>query len=115
MVREKFKRKWYFFHKKDKRFNYRIIRKVFFSLDKYPLKYGLKSLFFLFQHIENRKKDLLYRAPPCYQANLFSYSCNFIFHTYNNGMIGHGGGGRCQNAQNNLLEKLIRNYFCTNL
>ena len=37
-----------------------------------------------------------------------AYSCSFTFHTsYENGMIGHGGGGRCQNAQK---QNIIKSY-----
>ena len=65
--------------------------KVFFSLDKYQLKYGLQTLFFAIQLIENR---FLYWSapppPPRDQSNPFAYSCTFHT-TYKNGMIGHGG------------------------
>ena len=51
--------------------------KVFFPLDKY-------------------EKIFCWRD----QKIPFAYSCSFTFHTsYEIGMIGHRGGGRCQNAQ----------------
>ena len=43
--------------------------------------------------------------PPRDQTNSFAYSCSFTSHTsYKNGMIGHEGG-RCQNAQKQLIIK----------
>ena len=63
--------------------------KVFFSLDKYQLKYGLKTLFFAIQLIE-KKIFFIEVPPPRDQSNPFVYSCTFHT-TYKNGMIGHGG------------------------
>ena len=49
MNREKFQRKWYFFYEKDSRFNPRLIRKSRFLIRQVPIeKYGLKTLFLLF-------------------------------------------------------------------
>ena len=49
MTREKFQRKRYFFYEKDSRFNPRLIYKSSFLIGKVPIeKYGLKTLFLLF-------------------------------------------------------------------
>ena len=49
MTREKFKKKWYFFYEKDSRFNPRLIHKSRFLIGQVPIeKYGLKTLFLLF-------------------------------------------------------------------
>ena len=54
MTREKYQRKRYFFYEKDSRFNPRLIHKSSFLIGQVP--YGLKTLFFAIQHIENRKR-----------------------------------------------------------
>ena len=49
MTREKFQRKQYFFSEKDSRFNPRLIPKSSFLIGQVPIeKYGLKTLFMLF-------------------------------------------------------------------
>ena len=49
MTREKFQRKWYFFYEIDSRFNPRLIHKIRFLIGQVPIeKYGLKTLFLLF-------------------------------------------------------------------
>ena len=49
MTREKFQRKCYFFYEKDSRFNPRLIHKSRFLIGQVPIKkYGLKTLFLLF-------------------------------------------------------------------
>ena len=49
MIREKFQRKRYFFYEKDSRFNPRLIHKSGFLIGQVPNeKYGLKTLFLLF-------------------------------------------------------------------
>ena len=49
MTREKFQRKLYFFYEKDSRSNPRLIHKSCFLIGKVPIeKYGLKTLFLLF-------------------------------------------------------------------
>ena len=49
MTREKFQRKRYFFYEKDSRFNPRLIHKSSFLIGQVPIiKYGLKTLFLLF-------------------------------------------------------------------
>ena len=49
MTREKFQRKQYFFYEKDIRFNPRLIHKSSFLIGQVPIeKYGLKTLFLLF-------------------------------------------------------------------
>ena len=49
MSREKFQRKRYFFYEKDSRFNPRLIHKSSFLIGQVPIeKYGLKTLFLLF-------------------------------------------------------------------
>ena len=49
MTREKFQRKRYFFYKKDSRFNPRLIHESSFLIGQVPIeKYGLKTLFLLF-------------------------------------------------------------------
>ena len=49
MTREKFQRKRYFFYEKDSRFNSRLIHKNSFLIGQVPIeKYGLKTLFLLF-------------------------------------------------------------------
>ena len=50
---EKFQRKRFFFHQKIVGSTLEISAKVFFSLGKYLLNYGMKTLFLLFHHIEN--------------------------------------------------------------
>ena len=92
MIREKFKRKRYFFYEKDSRFNPRLIHKSSFLIGQVPIeKYGLKTLLFAIQHIENRKRFTEVLSPRD-QTNPFAYSCSFTFHTsYKNGMNGHGG------------------------
>ena len=58
MTIEKFQRKRYFFYEKDSRFNPRLIHKSSFRIGQVPIeKYGLKTLFLLFNIIENRKKN----------------------------------------------------------
>ena len=106
MTREKFQRKRYFFYEKDSRFNPRLIHKSSFLIGQVPIeKYGLKTLFLLFniQKIENVL--LKCSPPPRDQTNPLAYSCSFTFHTsYKNGMIGHGGK-RCRNAQKHYFIK----------
>ena len=103
ITREKFQRKWYFFYEKDSRFNPRLIHKGVFLIGQVLIKkYGLKTLFLLFKTYKLEKV----LPPPRDQTNPFAYSCVFKFHTsYKNGMIGHGGGGRCQNAQKHFMIK----------
>ena len=49
MTREKFQTKRYFFYKKDSRFNHRLIHKSSFLIGQVQIeKYGLKTLFLLF-------------------------------------------------------------------
>ena len=49
MTREKFQRKRYFFYEKDSRFNPRLIHKSSYYIGQVPIeKYGLKTLFLLF-------------------------------------------------------------------
>ena len=49
MTREKFQRKLYFFYEKDSRFNPQLIPKSSFLIEQVPIeKYGLKTLFLLF-------------------------------------------------------------------
>ena len=49
MTREKFQRKWYFFYEKDSSFNPQIIHKSGFLIRQVTIeKYGLKTLFLLF-------------------------------------------------------------------
>ena len=49
MTREKFLRKRYFFYEKDSSFNPRLIHKSSFLIGQVPMeKYGLKTLFLLF-------------------------------------------------------------------
>ena len=49
MTREKFQRKQYFLYNKDSRFNPRLIHKSSFLIGQVPIeKYGLKTLFLLF-------------------------------------------------------------------
>ena len=49
MTKEKFQRKQYFFYEKDSRFNPRLIHKSSFLIGQVPIeKYGLKTLFLLF-------------------------------------------------------------------
>ena len=49
ITREKFQRKWYFFYEKDSRFNPQFIHKSRFLIGQVPIeKYGLKTLFLLF-------------------------------------------------------------------
>ena len=49
IARQKFHRKRLFFHQKDSRLNSRIIRKRIFLIGQAPIqKYGLKTLFLLF-------------------------------------------------------------------
>ena len=49
MTREKFQRKRYYFYEKDSRFNPRLIHKSSFLIGQVPIeKYGLKTLFLLF-------------------------------------------------------------------
>ena len=104
MTREKFQRKWYFFYEKDSRFNPRLIHKSRFLIGQVPIeKYGLKTLFLLF-NIYKIEKVLLKCFPPRDQTNPFAYSCSFTFHTsYKNGMIGHGGGGNDVKMLKNAL------------
>ena len=94
MTGEKFQRKRYFFYEKFSRLNPRLIHESSFLIGQVPIeKYGLKTLFFGIQPIENRKlfTEVL---SPCDQTNHFAYSFSFTFHTsYKNGMIGHEGGG----------------------
>ena len=75
-------------------------------------KYGLKTLFFAIQQIENRKRftEVL---PPRDQTNPFAYSCSFTFLTsYKNGMIGHGGGVTLSKCSKTLYYKnLSETYF----
>ena len=79
--------------------------KAVFSLDKYQLKIWVENSVFAIQHIENRKSFTEVLSPRD-QTNPFAYSCSFTFHTsYKNGMFGHGGGGRCQNAQKHFIIK----------
>ena len=59
MAREKFQRKWYFFYEKDSRFNPRLIHKSSFLIGQVPIeKYGLKTLFLLF-NIEKIANDFM--------------------------------------------------------
>ena len=49
MTREKFQRKQYFFYEKDSTFNPRLIHESSFLIGQVPIeKYGLKTLFLLF-------------------------------------------------------------------
>ena len=49
IARQQFQRKRLFFHQKDSRLNSRIIRKSIFLIGQVPFqKYGLKTLFLLF-------------------------------------------------------------------
>ena len=49
MTREKFQRQQCFFYEKDSRFNPRLIHKNSFLIGQVPIeKYGLKTLFLLF-------------------------------------------------------------------
>ena len=49
MTREKFQRKLYFFYEKDSRFNTPLTHKSRFLIGQIPIeKYGLKTLFLLF-------------------------------------------------------------------
>ena len=73
---------------------------------------------FAIQHIENRNSftevlSLPPLPPPRDQTNPFAYCCSFRFHTsYENGMIGHGGGGtmsKCSKTINN--KRLSGTYF----
>ena len=108
IARQKFKRKRLIFHQKDSRLNCRMIRKSIFLIGQVPFqKYGLKTLFLLF-NIYKIEKVLLKcfpPPPPVTKTNPFAHCCSFTFHTsYKNGMIGHGGE-RCQNAQKQFIIK----------
>ena len=82
--------------------------KVFFSLDKYQVKYRVETSVFAIQHIENRKSFTEVLPPPHHQTIPFAYSCSFTFHTtYKNVMIGHGGGGD--------VVKMLKNKYHKNL
>ena len=82
MTREKFQRKRYFFYEKDSRSNPRLIHKSSFLIGQVPIeKYGLKTLFLLF-NIESRKRFTeVIPPPPRDQPYPFAYSCSFTFHT----------------------------------
>ena len=104
MARNKFQRKRYFFHQKLSN----CLQKCWSHWTSTFLKIWVENPVFAIQHIENRKKVLLKCFPPRDQTNPFAYCCSFIFHTsYENGMIGHGGGGggRCQNTQKQFIIK----------
>ena len=65
MAREKVQRKCYFFYEKDSRFNPRLIHKISFLIGQVAIeKYGLKTLIFAIQHIENRKPFIEVLFPP---------------------------------------------------
>ena len=83
-----------FVYEKDSSFNPRIIHKSRFLIGQVTIeKYGLKTLFLLF-NIEKIEKSFTEVLSPRDQTNPFAYSCSFTLHTsYKNGMIGHGGGG----------------------
>ena len=93
MTREKFQRNRYFFYEKDSRLNPRLIHKSSFLIGQVPIeKYGLKTMFLLFNIYKKENVLLKCFPPPPDQTNPFAYSCSFTFHTsYKNGMIGHGG------------------------
>ena len=77
--------------------------KAVFSLDKYQLKIWVENCVFAIQHKENRKRFTEVPSPHD-QTNPFAYSCSFTFHTsYENGMIGHGGGDAVKMCKNTLL------------
>ena len=64
MTREKFQRKRYFFYEKDSRFNPRLIHKSSFLIGQVSIeKYGLKTLFLLF-NIQKIENVLLKSSPP---------------------------------------------------
>ena len=78
---------------------------VFFALDKYLLKIWVKNTVFAIQNIGNRKSFTEVLSPRDH-TNPFAYSCDFTFNTsYKKGMIGHGRGRRCQNAQKQIIIK----------
>ena len=84
----------------------RIKENDIFSMDKYLLNIWVENTVVAIQHIGKFKKVLLKCPPPTTrgQTNPFAYSCGFIFNTsYKNGIIGHGGGGRYQNAQKQFI------------
>ena len=100
----KVSKKMIFFQEKDSRFNTRIIPKSVFLIGQVPSKkYGLKTLFLLFNILEIEKSftKVLF---PLDQTIPFAYNCSFTFHTsYKNGMIGHGGGDAVKMLKNDLL------------
>ena len=64
-------------------------------------KYGLKTLFLLF-NIKKIENVLLKCLPPC----------SFTFHTsYKNGMIGHGGGTLSKCSKTLYYKNLLETYF----
>ena len=92
-----------FSHGKDSSFNPQIIRK-WTSTDK---EIWVENSVFAIQHMENRKRFIEVLSSHD-QTNPFAYSCIFTGHTlYKNSMMGHGGGGRCQNAQ---IQFIIKTY-----
>ena len=110
MVKKSFKENAIFFMKKDSNFNSRNIRTSVFRIGSVPIKqYGSKNTVFAIQHMKIEKvllKCFPSPPPPRDQTNPFANSCGFTFDTsYKNGMIGHGGGERCQNAQKLFLIK----------
>ena len=116
MAREKFQRKWYFFHEKDSNFNSRIIHTSVFLHWISSLKIWVENTVFAIQHTGNRKSFTEVLSPRD-QTNPFAYSCGFTFNTsYKNGMIGHGGGGTMSKCSKTIYYKnLLGTYFCTNL
>ena len=83
-------------------FNYRIIHKSVSLIEQVPIKNGLEALF-----IENRKSFTEVPPPPMTKLIFLHTVVCFTFHkSHKNGMIGHGGGGRCQNAQKQFIIKI---------
>ena len=100
-----------FLYEKDSRFNPQLIHKSSFLIGQVPIeKYGLKTLFLLF-NIKKIENVLLKCFPHRDQTNPFAYSCSLTFHTsYKNGMNGHGGDA-VEMLKNTYYKNLLETYF----
>ena len=82
MARKKFQRKWFFLYEKDSRFNFQIISKSVSLIGQVPIKkYGLKTLFLLFNILDFELKKVLLPPPPLGNfADISSLEENFKPH-----------------------------------
>ena len=115
MTREKFQRKWYFFYEKDSRFNLRLIYKSSFLIGQVPIeKYGLKTLFLLF-NIKEIENVLLkcFHPPPLTKLILLHtvVVLHFTHHIKTAWMVTGGTLSKCSKTL--YYKNLLETYFVT--